>query len=186
MLNFKIRYLLFANFLNLFAFAFFSPLYALFVVGLGGSAKIVGVSVGVGTYATALMILFFGRYENRLISKEKMVVIGYFWLAAGAAAYMLIDHIWQLFIVQIFNAVGTGILLPAWKTSYAKHEDHGKETQEWSFLDGGNALFTATGALIGGFLLSALGGFKSLFALIASIQLVAALISLNLLKRRAR
>ena len=183
MVNFKVRYLLFANYLNLFAFAFFTPLYALFVIGLGGDAKIVGLSAGVAAYATALMILFFGRWENSHKHKEKMVVIGYFWLAAGAVAFMLVHHIWQLFVVQIFNAIGVGILTPALRTTYAQWEDKGKETQEWSFWDGGNHIFMATGAILGGFLLSAIGSFRGLFALIAAIQFVGALISLKLLNK---
>ena len=185
MLNLKIRYLLISNYLNLFAFSFFSPLYALFVVGLGGNAKIVGLSAGVGAYATALMILLFGRFENTRRHKEKLVVLGYFWLAAGAASYMLVTHIWQLFVVQIFNAIGAGMLSPALKTVYASWEDKGKETQEWSFWDGGNAIFMATGAILGGFLLSALGGFKSLFALIGLIQLIAACISIKILRKKS-
>lgn len=181
--NFKVRYLLFANYLNLFAFAFFTPLFALFVIGLGGNAKIVGLSVGVASYATALMILFFGRWENSRRHKEKLVVLGYFWLSAGAVGYMFVQHIWQLFAVQIFNAVGVGILTPALRTTYATWEDKGKEAQEWSFWDGGNHIFVATGAILGGFLLSAFGSFKGLFGLIATIQFVGALVCLKILKK---
>ncbi len=180
--NKKIRYLLLANYINLFGFAFFVPLYALFVTGLGAEPGIVGLSAGVGIYATAIMILLFGRYENKQKHKEKMVVIGFFWLAAAAASFMFVQEIWQLFAVQLFNAVGLGILTPALKAIYAESEDKGRETQEWSFWDGGNAFFTATGAVLGGFLLSALGSFKSLFALIAVVQLVGALVSIKILK----
>ncbi len=181
--NKKIRYLLLANYLNLFAFSFYLPLFALFVIGLGGDAKIIGLSAGATAYTTAIMILIFGRWENSRKHKEKMIVVGYFWLAFGALGFMLVDHIWQLFAVQIFNAIGVGLITPALRTTYASLEDRGQETQEWSFWDGGNALFAATGAVLGGFLLSALGGFRGLFALIATIQFVAALISLKILKK---
>lgn len=111
-----------------------------------------------------------------------MVVIGYFWLAAGAAAYALISHIWQLFAVQVFNAIGVGILSPSLKATYASKEDKGNEIREWSLWDGGNALFTATGAMLGGFFLAALGSFKALFLLIAAIQFIGALIAIRILK----
>ncbi len=181
--SFRVRYLLFANYLNLFAFAFFTPLYALFVLNIGGDAKTVGLTSGLGTYAAALMILFFGKWENSQKHQERLVVIGFFWLAVGAAAYILVHHVWQLFAVQAFNSIGTGMLVPALRSTYAKWEDKGRETQEWSFWEGGNRIFAATGAIVGGFLLSATGGFKSLFALMSAVQLVAALISLKLLKK---
>jgi len=180
--SFRIRYLLFANYLNLFAFAFFTPLYALFVTGLGAGPKTVGISAGVAAYATALMILFFGRWENSQKHKEKLIVLGYFWLSAGAVGYMLIHHIWQLYLVQIFNAIGVGIITPALRATYAQWEDKGKETQQWAFWEGGNRIFVATGSILGGFLLTAMGNFKGLFALIAAIQLVGGLVSLKILK----
>jgi cyanate permease len=183
MMNLKVRYLLFANYLNLFAFAFFTPLYAIFVLNLGGDAKIVGLTSGLGTYAAALMILFFGKWENSQRHQEKLVIAGFFWLAIGALGYILVHHIWQLFAVQIFNAIGTGLLVPALRTTYAKMEDKGRETQEWAFWEGGNRIFAATGAILGGFLLSALGSFKGLFLMIAAVQLIGAIISIKLLQK---
>lgn len=184
-MNLKVRYLLFANYLNLFAFAFFTPLYAIFVLRIGGDAKTVGLTSGLGTYAAALMILFFGRWENSQIHQEKLVTLGFFWLSFGALGYILVHHIWQLFVVQVFNAIGTGLLTPALRATYAKLEDKGRETQEWAFWEGGNRIFTATGAILGGFLLSAAGGFKGLFALIAAIQFMGAVVSLKLVRSRA-
>ena len=183
MLNLRIRYLLFANYLNLFAFAFFTPLYAIFVLGLGGNAKTVGLTSGVGAYAAALMILFIGKWENSQKHKERLVVTGFFWLAVGAVAYILVHHIWQLFVVQIFNAIGTGLLVPALRSTYAEWEDKGKETQEWAFWEGGNRIFIATGAIISGFILSSVGSFKGLFAFMAAIQFVAAIVSLKILQK---
>ncbi|HVO86578.1 MAG TPA: MFS transporter [Candidatus Binatia bacterium] len=183
MVNLKLRYLLFANYLNLFAFAFFTPLYAIFVLGLGGNAKTVGLTAGLGAYAAALMILFFGKWENSQKHKEKLVVAGFFWLAAGAVAYMFVHQIWQLFAVQVFNAIGTGLLTPALRSTYATWEDKGKETQEWAFWEGGNRIFTATGAVVSGFILSSTGNFRGLFALMATVQLVAALVSLKILNK---
>jgi len=179
--NLKVRYLLFANYLNLFAFAFFTPLYAIFVLRLGGDAKTVGLTSGLGTYAAALMILFFGKWENSQKHQEKLVVLGFFWLSIGALGYVLIHQIWQLFAVQIFNAIGTGLLIPALRSTYAKLEDKGKETQEWAFWEGGNRIFSATGAIISGFLLAALGSFKGLFVMMAAIQFVGAIVSIKVL-----
>lgn len=182
MINKKIKYLLFAGYLNLFAFAFFTPLFALFVGKLSANPADVGIAWGVNLYAAALMIIISGRYEDRIKSKEKMVVAGYFLMAAGAAAYLLVHTMAELYLVQLFNAVGVGLLTPAWRTLYSKKEDKGRETLEWSLADGGARFFGATGAVIGGFILK-YSSFMTIFVMIAAIQLIAAGVSMSLLNK---
>jgi predicted MFS family arabinose efflux permease len=180
MVNQKIKYLLFANYLNFFAFAFFTPLFALFVTGLNPNPAVVGIAWGVNMYAAGAMILLFGRYENRIKNQEKLVVTGFFIMAVAFAGYILVDNLTELFLVQLINAVGLGMATPAWRTLYSKDEDKGRETVEWSFVDGGNRFFVATGAIAGGLILK-YGSFQLLFAVMATIQLIAALVSMNLL-----
>ena len=132
-------------------------------------------------YAAALMIILFGKYEDRIKNKEKLVVIGYFLMAAGAASYLLVSSIGELFAVQLFNAIGVGLLTPAWRTAYAKSEDKGRETEEWAFMEGGNRFFIATGAVIGGFILKYYS-FKAIFVVMAVLQLGAALVAMRLLE----
>jgi MFS family permease len=182
MLNFRLRYLLFSNYLNLFAFSLFAPLYALFATGIGASPQVVGLSYAVNTLASACMILLFGRFADHQKDKRVMVIVGYFWLSTGAFSFLLAHTIPELFAVQIFNAVGTGILFPAWKVSYMASEDRGKEAREWSLYDGGNMLATAAGAALSGIILAAYG-FHSLFILIGCIQFIAALTSVYLLRQ---
>ncbi|MDB5160754.1 MAG: Major facilitator superfamily 1 [Candidatus Saccharibacteria bacterium] len=179
--NTKIRYLLITNYLQLFAFSFFNPLFALYVLHLGAKPEIIGVAWGVNMYAAALTILLFGRYENQNSNKERLVVLGYFVLAAGAASFLLVSNVWQLLVVQIVNAVGLGMMTPAWRTAYAQSEDKGKEIMEWSLVDGGGRFFIATGAMVGS-LIYKYFGFHGIFILIALVQLIAAVISLQLLK----
>ena len=182
-MNLKTRYLLYANYLNFFGIAFFTPLFALFVDGLGVGQEMVGIAWAVNMYAAALMIILFGKYEDRVKNKELIVVIGYFLMAAGAAAYMLVSSIGELFAVQLFNAIGVGLVTPAWRTTYAKAEDRGKETEEWAFMEGGNRFFIATGAILGGFILKYYS-FKAIFVVMAILQLGAALVAMQLLKAK--
>jgi predicted MFS family arabinose efflux permease len=179
-MNPKARILLYANYLNFFGIAFFTPLFALFVDDIGAGPEMVGIAWAVNMYAAALMIILFGRYEDKIKNKEKVLVVGYFLMAAGAASYLLVSSLPELFAVQLFNAIGVGILTPAWRTVYAKSEDRGRETEEWAFMEGGNRFFIATGALIGGFILKYYS-FKAIFVLMAVAQLIAAFIAMQLL-----
>src|SRR5476651_1911102 len=110
MVNAKIRYLLYSNYLNVLGFSLFTPLFAIFVLHLKNDPGIVGIAWGVNMYAAALMILVFGKYENARKHQEKLVVLAFFLMALGAAAYILVTNIWQLFAVQLFNAIGAGML----------------------------------------------------------------------------
>jgi MFS family permease len=177
----RISSLLFSNYLNLFGFALFSPLYALYATQIGAGPALVGISWSFHTFITALLVFAFGRYETRIQNIEKAVVAGYFMLALGAAAFLLVTNIPQLFAVLAFNAVGAGILMPAWKACYAQNQRRGKETQQWSFYDGGNMLFTAGGAAVGGIVLATVG-FRGIFAVMAVLQFIAATYSLRLVR----
>jgi predicted MFS family arabinose efflux permease len=132
-------------------------------------------------YAAAITILIFGRLEDKRKNKLKLVIAGYFILAIAGFSYIFVTDIQGLFVVQIINAIGVGILTPAWRTTYALSEDKGRETLEWSFVDGGGKFAIATGAIIGSFIYKYYG-FKAIFILIGIIQLIAAFISLRLLK----
>lgn len=180
MLNVRLRYLLFSNYLNLFGFSLFSPLYALYATGIGATPQLVGLSYAVNTLASACMVIMFGRFEDRFKDKRKMVVVGYFWLSAAAFSFLLVHTIPQLFLIQVFNAIGTGILLPAFKATYMRTEDRGSEAREWSFYDGGNMLSTAAGAALSGVIL-AYYGFHAIFAIMGTIQLIAAFVSLRVI-----
>jgi len=183
-MNSKARILLYANYLNFFGIAFFTPLFALFVADINAGPEMVGIAWAVNMYAAALMIIVFGKYEDHIKNKEKLVVVGYFLMAAGAASYLLVSSLGELFAVQLFNAIGVGILTPAWRTVYAKSEDRGKETEEWAFMEGGNRFFIATGAIIGGFILKYYS-FKVIFVVMAVLQLIAAFVAMQLLQPKA-
>jgi MFS family permease len=109
-----------------------------------------------------------------------VVVLGYFWLAIGALMFLLVKSPTSLYLVQAFNAIGTGLLLPAWKATYSHYQDKGKEASEWSLFDGGNMLCTAAAALAGGYIVK-LYGFHMIFITMFFIQIVAAFVSIRLL-----
>lgn len=127
-----------------------------------------------------IMLFLFGAFENKLKNKQVMVVIGYFILAFGALSFLLVHNITALFVVQIVNAIGVGMVNPAWKTIYSKSEDKEKEAEEWAFYDGGNMILIALGTFIGGCLVS-LYGFPAIFFIMFVIQILGAIISLKLL-----
>lgn len=180
MVNTKIKTLLASQFVNNFGFSFFQPVFALFVAKLDPNPAMAGIAWSVNMLVLAIMILIFGKYENKLEHHEKLVVAGYLLMAVGALSYLLVHNIWQLFAVQAFYAIGLGMSMPAFRTLFTKAQDKGKITVEWSMADANIRFATAAGAAIGGLVLK-FGGFSDLFVLIAAFELLSAGIAMSLL-----
>jgi len=114
----SLRYLLIANYINLLGFAMFSPLYALFPLRIGAQAFETGAAWATYTAIAGILIIIFGKMEDSFRKKHELIVVGYFWLALGALAFLLAKSPLSLFVVLGFNAIGAGILVPAWKAAY--------------------------------------------------------------------
>ena len=178
----EIKILLIASYLNVFAYGLFSPLYAVFVQGFDENLLTISNSLGVYALFQGLVMMIFGRIEDRFKNKRPIVVLGYFLLSLGALSFAFVTSVTQLYIALTINAIAYGIILPAWKAIYSQAEDKGKEAQEWSLFDGGNLVLASLAAFAGGYLVLILG-FKTLFLLVFVIQLFAALFSVKLLKK---
>lgn len=179
----ELKLLLLSNYFSFFGFGLFLPVYALFVLKLGGSAFDAGSSWALYALVAGLAVLAFGRWEDRIRDKRNVVVIGYFLTAIGALSLYFVENIVQLYLAQTINAFGVGILFPAWKAVFSSDEDRGFEAGEWALFDGGNYVVTAFAALAGGYL-TTLFDFKSLFLAMFGAQLVATLVSVRLLRLR--
>lgn len=171
--NKNLKFLLFVNLFSLMGFYAYAPLYALFASSLSIPPKDISFIWSGYSVITALAVLVFGKLENKK-SKGKMLVVGYFGCAIGATLLLLVNDKTSLIAVLAFNAVAGGMILPAYKTLFAKNESKGRESEQWSWLDAGTTLSAAAGSALGGVLIG-LYGFKGIFVAMATIQLVAAL-----------
>lgn len=178
----QIRILLFCSYLNVFAYALFSPLYAVFVQKFDTNLLVISASWGVYALFQGVVMIIFGKVEDRLKDKRPMIVAGYFLLAVGALSFAFISTVHQLYVVQAVNALANGILLPAWKAVYSKAQDKGKEAQEWSLFDGGNLILVSMAAFVGGYVVTTIG-FQNLFFIIFLVQLATAIFSIKILKK---
>jgi len=122
-----------------------------------------------------MSVLLFGKLENGK-SKGKMLVMGYFGCAIGAASFLLVNDRTSLIAVLIINAIAGGMILPAYKTLFAKNESKGRESEQWSWLDAGTTFSAAAGSAIGGVIVG-LYSFEGIFTAMAAIQLTAAVVA---------
>jgi len=175
----SLRYLLFVNLFSLTGYYTFAPLYALFAHNFNITPKHISLIWGGYSLLTALFILAFGRYEN-MRKKGKLVVLGYFIYAIGALLFLTVHDEKSLEIVLVFNALGAGVTLPAYKTLFAHNELRGKESEQWSWLDAGNMFAAAAGGALGGLIVGTYD-FRGIFITMAAIQIVAAVVAYRFL-----
>lgn len=175
--------LLYSNYLNIFGYSLFGPLYAIFVLGVGGTAFTTGATWSIYMLTAGVLMLIFSRYEDNVVEHRKhMIVAGYFVLAFGALAFVLVNKPIEIYAVQVFNAIGVGMLYPAWKAAYSKEEDKGREAQGWAMFDGVDNILIAIAAFLGGVYVTYFP-FKTLFFVIFAIQIVAAFLSIKILRK---
>jgi predicted MFS family arabinose efflux permease len=176
-----LRLLLYSGHLNMFAYSLFGPIYAIFVLKVGGSTYHAGASWSLYMLVSGIAMLYFSRIEDNHKLYKNMIIISYFILAFGSLGFIMVKDPMQLYLIQTINAIGIGMLNPAWRTMYTKHEDVEKEAQEWAIYEGVDKILIAIAALLGGVFVTYYS-FNLLFIIIFLLQISAALISLKLLK----
>ncbi len=177
----QLKILLFANYLNIFSFAFFSPLYALYIQQFDTNTITISLSWGFLMIVQGVLTLISGYFINQYSRKDRIIVLGYICMAIGALLLSAVRSLPSLFIALAFNACSGAILAPAFKAYFTTHELKGDEAREWSLFDGGNLLLAGIGGIIGGTIMINFG-FTGLFYTIGGIQLIAALVSTKILK----
>ena len=170
----KLKAIILANLLSFIGYQFFVPFYALFAKDIGADIRTIGFIWSFYSIITAIAMLVFGKIENKY-GKEKIVIYGFFMYSIGAFAFLLVNNIASLMLVLAFNALLSGITIPAYKTLFTHLQDKGRESEEWSWLEASSMVAISVGSAIGGIVL-AIFGFNGLFIIMGTIQLLAGII----------
>lgn len=177
----SLRFLLLCNYLSTLGFSMFAPLYALFALGIGAEPLEIGIGWAIYTILSGILIITFGRLEDHAAHRIYLIIGGYFWLAVVTPLFLLVESTLSLYMVLAMSAIGVGMLVPASRAVFGAMEDKGREASEWSLFDGGVRIVMGLAAVLGGLLVK-VGGFRAVFLSMFIIQLLAAVVSIKLLK----
>lgn len=178
----KLKAIILANLVSYIGYQFFVPFYALFADNIGADIRTIGFIWSFYSILMAITMLIFGKLENSY-SKEKIVVYGFFLYSIGAFAFLLVSNIVSLLLVLAFNALMSGITIPAYKTLFTHLQDRGRESEEWSWLEASSMIAVSVGSAIGGIVLATFG-FNGLFIIMGTIQIIAGIIMYKSLKKQ--
>jgi len=162
--NKALRILLSTNALILMAGAMLGPIYAIFVVNVGGDLMDASIAGSIFALAAGLTTLISGKYSDKIKENELIVVLGYSIMGLGFILYNWVNSITLLFIVQAIGGLGEAIYSPAFDAVYSKHLDGHRSGTQWGAWESMNYFITALGAIIGGLLVT-LFSFQLLFTI---------------------
>lgn len=171
--------LIFFTALILFANYLFTPIYAMFVARIGGDVETTGFAYAIYSISTAVLILLIGKWEDHVKHRENLLIAASFLSFVGFSAYLFVNNITQLFLVQIVLGIATAIAIPAFDAMYSENLDKGRHASEWSIWESTNYLTASFAAAAGGLIVGAFG-FSALFTLMALLSLVALFIAITL------
>jgi MFS family permease len=172
------RYLLIVNFLNVFAFALWGPLYSVYATSHGAKLPVVGSLFAAFTLLDGCTILIFGRISKSEHAKAT-VVIGYLFQAVSALLFLTVhDPIGLIAPLSVF-AIGSGMIAPNWKALYSGAVANERLSAQWSYYDAGNTFVIAAGSALAGILVG-WQGYRAIFIGMFLVEIVAAAVAASI------
>jgi MFS family permease len=150
------------------------PLFAIFAQKIG--TNVLDIAWAWATYliVSGFFIMYIGKLSDTALSKERLMIYGYFLNAFFTFTYLFVDKPFELFFVQMGLGVAMALATPTWNSLYARYEDKKHDGYEWGLAGGEAQIVTGIAVLIGGLLVTAYS-FTVLFVVMGCIQLWAAL-----------
>ncbi len=172
-----LKLLFFCNSIFVLAGSLLGPLYAVYVQGLGHDGILtISSSWSIFLFSTTLCTFIISRIGDKA-RKDDLLIAGFLVRAFIWIAFIFINSIAELIMLQALLGFGEALGSPAFDTIFAEHLDknvHIREYADWHLLSN---IVTASGTLIGGFIVSRFG-FPLLFICMSFGAFVATLITL--------
>lgn len=181
-INRKIQILLYGANLWYLGEGMFGPLLAVFTEQIGGD--ILNITAAWATYliVTGFLTILVGKISDKG-NAEGLMVAGYALNALFTFCFILVDTQFQLLLVQAGLGVAAALATPTWNALYAKHEDRKHAGFAWGLAGGEFQIVTGAAIIIGGLLVNSYS-FTTLFIIMGSIQVLAALYQAQILFKK--
>lgn len=163
------------------------PIFSVFVTNQVKGGNVQLAASGYSTYLITRVVfeLFSGPYLAKKSDKKKIMatVVGMFLLSVGYFGFSIVNDVSQIFIFEAVLGAGLGIASPAKNSLFSMHLDKNKESEEWSITDAVSFICMSLATALGGFI-AAIYGFKVVFYLAATINMVGVVAYLGFLRSR--
>jgi len=148
------------------------PLFAVFAQRVGGNVLEITWAWALYLFATGFLAILVGKVSDKLIAKEKLMMLGYVLNTLFTFGYLLVSSPLHLLLVQFGLGIASALVVPTWSALYSHSEGKERAVYVWGLASGQFSLVTAVAILLGGMIVNYFS-FTTLFVIMGMIQLVA-------------
>lgn len=184
-INQVILLIIISDFVLIAAFAFISPIFAVFVTQQikNGTVAVVGFALTIYWVTKSILQLFVARYIDRNHGETDdfyFMIAGGFLNALTVSLYYFVTEVWQVYGLHLLYGISDAMLVPPFYAIFTRHIDKGQEGFEWSLYSSfALGASSALGAAVGG-VLATLVGFRIIFPLAGLLVFIATIMLLFL------
>lgn len=171
MKNKGLKVLFQANGIFIFGASLLGPLYAVYVERIVSTPMAISASAAAFLIASTLFTLLIAQFGDRVREKEYLLMGGFLIRALAWIAYIFVDSMTTLLLVQVLLGLGEALGSPSFNALFAQHLDHGETVRDYSSWNVFHSLISATGVVVGGFIATYFG-FTPVFIVMAAFALV--------------
>ncbi len=179
-LNKLVKYFVLSDLVLIAGWGLIQPIFSIFVIQSvqGATLVTVGISAAIYWILRSIIQLPLAKFLDRRKEEKDdfyMLIFGLMIAAFSAVLFVFVREAWQLYLVQIFHAVGFALYFVAWPGIFSRHLDKDKVSFEWALDNTAASIGAGVSAFAGGVIASRYG-FSAVFLSVAALSVFSVLI----------
>ncbi|MBI2042175.1 MAG: MFS transporter [Candidatus Nealsonbacteria bacterium] len=172
-----VKVMVLSDFFLMFGWGLVFPILAIFVTENieGGDATVVGIAFGIYWILKSVAQIPIGSYLDRNHGDKDdfyFLIGGTFLSSLTAFGLLFSSQPWHIYGLQVVNALGAAMALPAWSGIFTRHIGRNQEAQSWALDSSALGLGAGIAGVLGGFI-AKLWGFTPLFLTVGALGILA-------------
>jgi MFS family permease len=162
----------------------FGPVFAVYVIHIGGDLLASGTALAINTAVVGLFIFIFGRVASKYHTEKLQLVIGYGLTALVYLGYSFVKTPHQLFLLEAISGVAAALEVPAFSGLFSSLQEKDKHAKGWGdYL--GMMNFISAGALVASGAIAQKYGFNPLFYTMFGFEMLCMLFAITLFRYKS-
>ncbi|MFV8829972.1 MFS transporter [Alkalihalobacterium sp. APHAB7] len=158
------------------------PIIAPFALDIGASPFLVGIIIGMYSFANMLGNLLSGVWIDRIGSK-RILYVGMLSVGVIIFFYSIVSHPYELLVVRFFHGMAGGLIVPAAFTFLGSRGQRAENGRTMAFSGAGVGIAAIVGPAIGA-IVSGRFGYDLLFYFISSLMIVFGVLAIIFLREK--
>ncbi|MFA6354583.1 MAG: MFS transporter [Candidatus Paceibacterota bacterium] len=179
--NKVVKFFVLADLLLMSGWGLIGPIFSIYIIEKIAGATLLTVGVGTVIYWTVRSVLQLpvANYLDKKMGEAddlRVLIAGLFLASISALLFIFVNTSWQLYSVQILQAIAFSLYAPAWSAIFSRHLDRDRISFDWSLDTVALGLMAGIsgflGAWVAGYSFATLFIFTSLFTAAAAFVLL--------------